>query len=104
MGPNDFRESYDSLLGFGMTIVVEVLKWEDQWPNSKHVLAMLIISFRYVLSLMMLLRCLHESLSGPGVNKLLHLVIELINSFSQKETQGEDILLGILFKISASIW
>jgi len=26
MGPNDFRESYDSLLGFGMTIVVEVLK------------------------------------------------------------------------------
>ena len=62
------------------------------------------IPFRYILSFMMLLRCFYESLSVLETNKLLHLVIELMNSFSEKGTQGEDVLLGNSFKISASIW
>jgi len=65
-------------------IVVEVLKWKGQWPNSKHALAMLVIPFKYILSFIMLLRCLYESLSEPEANELLHLVIELMNSFSEK--------------------
>ena len=95
MGLNYFGESYDSLLGFGMIIVVEVLKWKGQWPNSKHALAMLMIPFRYILSFIMLLRCFYESLSGLETNKLLHLVIELMNSFSEKGTYKDGLMVGI---------
>ena len=104
MGLNNFGESYNSLLGFGMMIVIEILKWEGQWPSSKYALAMLMIPFRHTLSLMMFLRCFYESLLGSGVDKLLHLAMESINSFSEKGAQDKDIILGILSKISVSIW
>ena len=87
MSLNDFGELYNSLFGFGMTIIVDVLKWENQWLNSRQVLVILMMPFKYVLSLIMLLRCLYESLSRSGVNVLLHLVIELMNSSSEKGTQ-----------------
>ena len=85
-------------------MVVDVLKWEGQWPNSKQALVMLMISFKYVLSLIMLLRYLYKSLLGPGVDILLHLVMELMNSFSKKGTQVDNTENGILFRISVSIW
>ena len=65
---------------------------------------MLMIPFRHVLFLMISLRCLHESLLGPGVDKLLHLETELMNSSSDKGIQGKYDLLRISFKISISIW
>ena len=104
IGLNNFEKSYDSLLDFRITIVVNILKWKGQWPSSKHVLAMLIIPFRHVLFLMIILRCLYESLLGSEVDKLLHLVIELMNSSSKKEAQSEDVIPGILSKIFISIW
>ena len=43
-----------------------------------HILTMLIILRRHLLSLMTALRCFHEIQSGPGVDKLLHLVMALL--------------------------
>jgi len=83
---NDLEESYNSLLGFGMTIVIDVLKYKGYLPSSKHTLAMLIILFRHLLFLIIYFRYFHNSLSGPGVDKLLYLAIELMNFFSKNRT------------------
>ena len=60
------------------------------------------IIFKHALLLKIHLRCLHDNLLGPGVDKLLYLAIELMNSFSEKETQGVEATLGILSKASTS--
>ena len=48
------------------------------------------VFLRHVLSLRMILRCFHDNLSGPGVDELLHLVKELMNSSSAKYVQIKD--------------
>ena len=48
---------------------------------------------------MILLRYFHDNLSGPGVNKLLYLAIELINSSSKNGTHFVD----CLFEISSNM-
>ena len=103
IGLKDFRELYDSLLGLKMTMDIEILKWKGQWPNSKYMSAMLIILLRHTLFLTILLRCLHDSLFGPGTNELLHLAIELINSSSKKETYIVEHSFGISFNAQMSI-
>jgi len=45
---------------------------------------MLMIPFKHILSLIMLLRYLYESLLRPEVDILLHLAMELMNSSSEK--------------------
>ena len=40
IGWKDLGESYDTLLGLGMTIFVNVLKWDGQYPKSIQTLAM----------------------------------------------------------------
>ena len=67
-----------------------------------QVSAMPIILFRHSLFLMIILRCYYDNLSGSGVNKLLHLVMDLINSSSEKEGQLVELLLGILSRMSVS--
>ena len=47
IGLNDLRESYDFLLGLGMMIVVDFLKYEGQNPRSIQALAILIIMLRH---------------------------------------------------------
>ena len=79
-GSECLGELYDFLLGFEIMINIEILKWEGQWPNSKHASAMLMIFFRHNLSLTIILRCYHDNLSGPGADELLYLMIELMNS------------------------
>ena len=64
---------------------------------------MLIILFKHTLSLIIFLRYLHDNLSKPGVDKLLHLVMKLMNSSSKNGTQIKGLLLGILFKALISI-
>ena len=76
-------KSYDSLLGLEMIMEVETLKYVSQLPSLKHVSAILIIFFRYILFLMILLRCLYHNLFDQGVYELLYLLIELINSASE---------------------
>jgi len=60
---------------------------------------MLMILLRYALSLMILLRYLYDNLSGPGVNKLLYLAMELVNFSPKKETH----IIGHLFGISSRV-
>jgi len=98
MDLKDLEKSYNSLLGLGMMMDIEVLKWEDQWPNSKHTSAMLIILFRHDLLLTILLRCIYDNLFRPGVDKLLHLAMELINSSSENGTH----FINCLFEISSN--
>lgn len=73
---NDFGKSYDTLFGFGITMVIDILKWAGQWPSSKQALAILMIPFKHNLFLRICLRCLHESLFRPGADELLHFAIK----------------------------
>ena len=83
MGLKDLGELYNILLGFRMTMVVEFLKWLGQYPILIHALAIVTMFFKYILSLTTRLRCSHNNLLGPGANKLLHLMIVLVNSSSE---------------------
>jgi len=98
IGLKAFGELYNFLFGFGMMIDVETLKCIGQWPSSKQALAMSTIFFRHIESLMIILRCLHDSLFRPEVDELLHLLIALISSASEKDSQNKMGLLGNLFK------
>jgi len=90
IGLNNLGELLDDLLGLGITIVDEILKYNSQWPNSIHVFAIATTFLKYVLSLRIILRCFHNSLSRPGVDELLHLSKELANSSSAKCVQDKD--------------
>jgi len=103
MGLNTLEESYDFLLSFGMMMDDEFLKCKGQYPNSKHASAILMILLRHTESLMMILRCLHNSLLGPKVNELLHFMIELINSTSENGGHEESHLFGTSFSKLKSI-
>jgi len=56
----------------------------------------LIIFFKYTVSLMISLRCLYDNLSEPGVDELLHLLIELTNSASENGSHFIECLFEIL--------
>jgi len=56
IGLNALGESYNILLGFGITMVVEILKCEDQKPKLKHEFAMLTKFFKHISSLRIYLR------------------------------------------------
>ena len=90
IGLNDLGVLYNALLGFGMMIVVEDLKWVGQHLTSMYVFAILIIFPKYNLSLRIHLRCLHDSLSGPRTDELLHLAIVWVNSSSENWFQSND--------------
>jgi len=64
---------------------------------------MSMILFKHTLSLIILLRCLHDSLSGLEVDELLYLAMELINFSSENRTQGKEVILGILPRVLTSI-
>jgi len=82
MGLKALGELYDFLLGFGIIMDVKILKCEGY--NSKHASAILIILFKHIVSLIIILRCHQDNLLGPRVNKLLYLLMALINSASIK--------------------
>ena len=87
MGLNALEESYSSLLGLEIIIDVETLEYVGQWPSSKYASVILIIFLKYLLSLIILLKCLHDNLSGLGVDELLYLLMELMNSASENSFQ-----------------
>jgi len=49
---------------------------------------MLTMMFKHKLSLTTYLRCFHETVSGPGINKLLHFMIALLNSSFNKDVHS----------------
>jgi len=60
-----------------------------------HALAISMNFLRHVMSLTHLLRCLHDNLSGLGVDELLHFAIALVNSSSENGLHIVTCLLGI---------
>ena len=71
IGLKDLGESYDGLLGLGMITIDDILKWFGQYSKLMQALVILMMLVIQSLSFMMDLRCLYDSLSGPGVDKLL---------------------------------
>ena len=98
---NNFGELYDALFGFGMTMVVNILKWAGQWPSSIQALAILMIPFKYDLFLRIHLKWLYKSLSRPGADELFHFTIKLMNSSLEKGTYRDVKQKGILLRISS---
>jgi len=82
-----------------MMIVVEDLKYGGHNPYLKHTLVILMIFSRYASLLTIHLRWLHKSLSGSGADKLLHLVMDLVNSSFKKDGHPLDSLSEISSKI-----
>ena len=103
MGLKDLGMSYDILLGFGIITVIEFLKWLDQYPNSKHVFAIVTIFFKQSLSLMICLRWLYDSLLGLEADILLHLTIVLVNSSSGNDAHNNKAYDPSLFRTFSSI-
>jgi len=66
-------------------------------------LVILIMLFKHNLSLNMYLWYLYNSLSKPGVDELLHLVIALVNS-SENGSQMDVKNSTISLRISSFIW
>ena len=97
---NDLGELYNTLLGLGMTTIVDLLKWEGQNPWSIHALAMLMMVLKQSASLTMALRWLHDNLSGHGVEELLQLVIALLNFSLENGVHAEGGLSAILWRTS----
>jgi len=53
-------------------------------------LAMVMMFFKHVSSLMTYLRCPYDNLLGPEADKLLHLIIALVNSSSENDDYNTD--------------
>ena len=103
MGLKVFGVLYNSLLDLGIMIDIDVLKYNGQYPNSIHILAMLIILLRYSISLMISLICFQDSLSGPEVKSLPYLSIAKRSSSLKKEDHLVQGLFGILSRGDLSI-
>ena len=95
IGLKDFDKSYDFLLGLEIMTIVNLLKCKGQYPTSIQVLVMWMIILRHSSSLRIILRWLHDNLSGLDAKTLLQLFIASLNSSFEKEGQGEVSLSAI---------
>jgi len=75
----------------------DVLKYISQFFRLMHVLTMLTIFSKYLFSLTITLRYFHETLSGLGADKLLHLSMALINFLFEKGLPVNEGLVNISF-------
>ena len=70
-----------------------------------HALVISMNFLRHIVSLTHLLRCFHDNLSRPGVNKLLYFTIALVNSSFEK---GFHFIVGLLVislsKSKSTLW
>jgi len=104
IGLKDFGESYDILLDLDIMIVVDFLKWLGQYPNLIQVLAMVMIFWRHIFSLITCLRYPHDSLLGPKADELLHLTIVLVNSSSKNGGHNKEQYWFNSFNTFSSTW
>ena len=63
----------------------DILRWVSQWPRLIHIFTMLIMLLRHLSSLTTALRCFQKMWSGLGIDKLLHLLIVILNSSLEKK-------------------
>ena len=105
IGQYDLEKLNIVLLGLGITTVVEVLKWDSQYPNSIQALAISMNLQMQSSFLIMDLIWIHVNLSGPGADKLLHFLITLISLFFESTFHSAVGLSGILSRkwISTSL-
>ena len=66
---------YNSLLGFEIIIDMDFLKCNGQWLRLIYIFAILTILAIHLRLLTIFLRWLQEMWSGPGIKKLLYLLI-----------------------------
>ena len=104
IGQKDLGKSYDNLLGLGMITVDDNLKWFGQWPKLIHTLAILMTLAIQSSLFRMDLRCLHDNLSGLGVNELLQLPNAILNSFLEKGAYVDICLFLILSRMLVLTW
>ena len=102
MGLKDLGVLYNVLLGFGIIMVVKLLKWLDQYLNSKHVFAIAMMFFKQSLSFIICLRYLHESLLGPEADILLHLTMMLVNFSSANDAHDDEVYNSSSFRMFSS--
>ena len=95
IGQNIFGKSYNTLLGFGIIIKVDILKCNGQWPRLMHVLVMLTMLNGYLLLSTTTWRYLQETWLGPRVDKLLYFLIEFLNSLFKKFSYSDKNFKGI---------
>jgi len=104
IGLKNLGKLYNGLLGLGMITIDDNLKWFGQYPKSMHALAILITLVIQTLSLRMDLRCLHNSLFRPEIDKLLQLPSAILNSFLEKGAYINVCLFSISSRILVSTW
>ena len=99
IGWNILSELYKVLLGLGMMINNDILKYNSQYSKLIYTLVMLTKFFKHVLSLMITLRCFQNILSRLGIDKLLQLAIELSNFLLENKAYIIAGLVEILFNM-----
>ena len=82
-----------------MIIDNEYLKYNSQYPKSMHILAILMIFFKQPIYLTTTLRYFYKALSRLRVDKLLHLLMTLVNFSFEKGGQINNSFNRILFKM-----
>jgi len=92
-------ELYKVLLGLGMMINNDILKYNSQYSKLIYILVMLTKFFKHVLSLMITLRFFQDILIRLDIDKLLQLAIELSNSLLENKAYIITGLVGILFNM-----
>ena len=87
---------YEGLLGLGIMMVDEILKYSGQCPRLMQASAMLTMLVRHELSLIINFKWHQVNLSSPGANKSLHLLIADLNLFLENRNQFWEGLFSIL--------
>jgi len=104
MGLKDLGESYDNLFGLGIIIVVNFLKWFGQYPKLIQVFAIPMMLTRQSSYFRTDLGWFQDNLSRLGVDKLLQLLIAILNSSFENGDQLEIGLLPISSRMLMSTW
>ena len=81
---NIFKELSTILLGLGVMIKKDFLKYNGQYSMPMQVLTITTMLRRHLLSSIMTFMCFYEIWSSSGENKLLYLLMVFLNSFLEK--------------------
>jgi len=104
IGLKNLGKLYNNLFGLEIIIVVDFLKWFGQYPKLIQVFAIPMMLTRQSSCFRTDLRWFQDNLSRPRVDKLLQLLIAILNFSFENRDQLEMGLLPILSRILMSTW
>ena len=104
MGQKAFGWSYEDLLGLGIIIVDEILKYSGQYPRLIHESVILTMLVRHESFLTISFKWHQVNLLGPGTNVSLHLLIADLNSSFENGYQSWEGLCSISLMMSRLTW